>query len=169
MRLVKICLLAANNRWLLLTGLLLFIYTLFALSVDGFTSLYNALNMTKYGVEVGLLAFGETLVIISGDGGIDLSVGSVLSLSAMTIDMLASKVGVNIWLASTAGLLIAIGCGLINGLLVSWIRVPPLLVTLSSMYIFDSLALLIAVDRWGNPMPVSSFPLAYSLIGQHEL
>lgn len=162
----KILRLMATNRSFFLLILLVIMFLIFAIIVPEFSTIYNVLNMTKYGVEIGLLAFAETLIIISGGGGIDLSIGSILSLSAMVIGVLAGRLGVNIFLAAILGILTGGFCGTLNGLFVSFLRIPPLIVTLSTMYIYDSLALLIAVDKWGNPMPVSNFPYGYFYIGQ---
>ncbi|MGQ9731534.1 MAG: ABC transporter permease [Candidatus Zipacnadales bacterium] len=83
---------------------------------------------------VALLAIGETFVIVSG--GIDLSVGSVLALSGVVTALLLSEkypfqlpVGVGI----AAGIGVGTLCGLINGLLVTWAKLPPFIVTLGMM------------------------------------
>lgn len=156
-----------RNFILLMIFLGIFIY--FTFTTSDFFSYYNIVNLTKYGVEIGLLALAETLIIISGKGGIDLSIGSILSLSAMTIGVLSGNIGLNIWIAAIIGVGVATLAGLFNGIAVSLIRIPPLLVTLSTMYIYDSLALLISMDKYGNAMPVSNFPESYFFIGQYEI
>jgi len=156
-----------RNTILLLIFLIMFIF--FSFATPDFLSYYNILNLTKYGVEIGLLALAETLIIISGKGGIDLSIGSILSLSAMTIGVLSGNIGINIWIAVVIGIGVATLCGLFNGILVSFIKIPPILVTLSTMYIYDSLALLISMDKYGNAMPVSNFPQNYYFVGQYEI
>ncbi|MDI3472155.1 MAG: rhamnose transport system permease protein [Thermotogaceae bacterium] len=158
--------LMAVNRSFFLFVFLIGMFVVFSFIIPEFSTIYNVLNMTKYGVEIGLLAFAETLIIISGGGGIDLSIGSILSLSAMVIGVLAGRLGVNIVIASILGIITGGLCGVVNGFFVSFLRIPPLIVTLSTMYVYDSLALLIAVDKWGNPMPVSNFPYGYYFIGQ---
>ncbi|RAO98661.1 hypothetical protein PW5551_08625 [Petrotoga sp. 9PW.55.5.1] len=156
-----------RNFILLMIFMGIFIY--FTFTTSDFFSYYNIVNLTKYGVEIGLLALAETLIIISGKGGIDLSIGSILSLSAMTIGVLSGNIGLNIWIAAIIGVGVATLAGLFNGIAVSLIRIPPLLVTLSTMYIYDSLALLISMDKYGNAMPVSNFPESYFFIGQYEI
>ncbi len=164
---ISALLLRNRNTVLLLIFLIMFIY--FSLATQDFLSYYNILNLTKYGVEIGLLALAETIIIISGKGGIDLSIGSILSLSAMTIGVLAGNIGVNIWIAVVFGIGVGTLCGLFNGILVSLIKIPPILVTLSTMYIYDSLALVISMDKYGNAMPISNFPQNYYFVGQYEL
>ncbi|MCD6420758.1 MAG: ABC transporter permease [Synergistetes bacterium] len=157
----------AKNRNAFLSTLLGILFATFSFIVPHFFSLYNISNMTQYGVEIGLLAFAEAIIIISGGGGIDLSVGSLLSLSAMIIGVLVGRHGFNIWVATAVGLGVAAVGGAFNGILVSIAKIPPLLATLANMYIFSSLALLVSVEpQFGNPMPISKFPPDYFFIGQ---
>ena len=162
--------LIAHNRNIFMLLLLGALFLLFAIIVPHFLSVYNIFNMTQYGVEIGLLAFAEALIIISGGGGIDLSVGSLLSLSAMIIGVLVGRHNFNIWVAVAIGIGAAGLGGVFNGLMVSIARIPPLLATLATMYIFDSLALLVSVEpQFGNPMPISKFPDSYFFIGQSTI
>ena len=160
----------ANNRNIFLGVILILLIFVYSLIVPHFFELYNISNMTQYGVEIGLLAFAEALIIISGGGGIDLSVGSLLSLSAMVIGVLVGRHNFNIWAAVIFGLGTGALGGAFNGFLVNLIKIPPLLVTLSTMYIYQSLALLVSVEpQFGNPMPISKFPNNYLFIGQSTI
>ncbi|MEN3185238.1 MAG: ABC transporter permease [Atribacterota bacterium] len=160
-----------ENRMLFLLVLLLILFIVFSFGVPGFFTFYNLTNMTQYGVELGLLAMAEMLVILSGGGGIDLSVGSMLTLVAMVIGVLIGRAGLNPSLSILVGLLTGVGMGYVNGVLVSYLRILPLIVTLASLYIYKSLALIVAVDpRFGpNPMPVSNFPETFYFVGQYRL
>ncbi len=158
-----------KNRNIILLIVFFIIFIFFSFFTNDFFTYYNIVNLTKYGVEIGLLALAETLIIISGNGGIDLSIGSILSLSAMTIGVLSSKMGLNILISALIGIAVATLAGSFNGFLVSLIKIPPLLVTLSTMYIYDSLALLISMDKYGNAMPISTFPNCYFFVGQYEI
>lgn len=88
-------------------------------------------------IEIGMMALPLTLIIITG--GIDLSVGSIMVLSAMTGGMTAAQTG-----SSTAGLIVTLltglACGIINGLLVTRFRISPLIATLATMYLFMGIA-----------------------------
>ena len=89
-----------------------------------------------------LLALGETIVVISRN--VDLSVGSVMGISAFLTAQLASQAhGIPLPLVFLAGLGIGLGFGAINGLLVSLGRVPSLVVTLATLYIIRGLDVLI--------------------------
>lgn len=129
----------ARNPLLLVVFVIMFIY--FSITARDFTSGYNIYSVVQAGVTIGLLAIGETLVILSGGGGVDLSVGSILSLSGMAIGVLNIQYGVNIWVAVAAALVAGLAMGAINGFLVSVARIPPLIVTLATFYGFASIAL----------------------------
>ena len=79
----------------------------------------------------GCLACGLTLVIISG--GIDLSVGSVLGLSAVFFSLATIRWGWSPWIGIPATMAIGLGVGLVSGLLVSWGRMQPFIATLAAM------------------------------------
>lgn len=128
-----------------------------------FLSVRSLLDMTQFGAVVALLGLGQTLVIVGGQGGIDLSVGTILGLIGVLMGM-GVNAGMNIWLA---GLLAVAGgalLGLLNGVLVSAINMPPLIVTLGTSYVFNSIALAVT-----NGVPVAGFPEAFRFIGQGQV
>ncbi len=136
----------------------------FALTTAEFATLYNVFNMTQYGVEIGLLALGETLVIISGGGSIDLSVGSMLSLSGVFMGLLTMRVGLNVWLAALLGILSGGLLGAINALFVTRIGIPALIVTLGTLYAYASAALVLT-----NTVPISGLPEHLFVLGQSKV
>ncbi len=81
----------------------------------------------------GIIAIGMTLALISG--GFDLSVGSVMGLSAVAAATLATAAGLNIWVAAIVALIIAVGIGLANGLLIGKVGLNPFITTLGMMSI----------------------------------
>ena len=95
----------------------------------------------------------------------------MMSLVAIVIGVLIGRVGLSPSLAVVIGMLTGLAAGLFNGLLVSVGKILPLIVTLAGMYIYRSLALIIAVDpQFGpNPMPVSNFPKSFYFIGQYRI
>jgi rhamnose transport system permease protein len=104
-----------------------------------------------------LLAVGETMVVISRN--VDLSVGSVVGLSAYLSANLFSQVhGIPIPLVFLVGLGIGLVCGVANGLMVSLGRVPSLVVTLATLYIIRGIDILIV---GGNEVVASSLPGAF--------
>lgn len=87
-----------------------------------------------------LLAVGQSVVVITRN--IDLSVGSVVGLSAFACGKFVSGTDRNVVLVLLIGLAIGLGCGIVNGLLVSFGRVPALVVTLGMLYIIQG------IDYW---------------------
>ena len=108
----------------------------------------NILGQTS---AIGVMAVGETLVILIA--GIDLSVGSVLALSAMVGAWLFSMHGVPFPLAIVISLLIGTGVGLINGLISVFWRIQAFIVTLATLFAGAGLALLVTAGS-----PISGFP-----------
>lgn len=160
-----------ENRVLFLTFLLIILFSVFALLVPGFIRYYNISNMTQYGVGIGLLALAETLVILSGGGGIDISVGSMMSFSAIFIGVLIGRHDISPLFVIPLGLVVGSAMGCINGILITYTKIPALIVTLSTLNIYKSAALVLAVDpAFGpNPMPVSNFPENFGIIGQSKI
>jgi rhamnose transport system permease protein len=89
-----------------------------------------------------LLALGETMVVVSRN--VDLSVGSVLGLSAyLSANLFGQFPGIPIPVVFLAGIGVGLACGVVNGLLVAVGRVPSLVVTLATLYIVRGLDILI--------------------------
>ncbi|MFV2173262.1 ABC transporter permease [Actinomadura sp. LOL_016] len=89
-----------------------------------------------------LLAVGQTIVVVTRN--IDLSVGSVVGLVAFTTGSFVSGTERNVFVAVLLGVGIGLVCGLVNGLLVSFCRVPALVVTLGTLYVIQGLQYRIA-------------------------
>jgi rhamnose transport system permease protein len=84
---------------------------------------------------LALLAVGQTIVVITRN--VDLSVGSILGLSAFaTGTLLSGDSGLPVPVVAVIGVLIGAACGLVNGTLIAAARVPALVVTLGTMYVF---------------------------------
>jgi rhamnose transport system permease protein len=104
-----------------------------------------------------LLALGETMVVISRN--VDLSVGSVLGLSAyLSTNLFGQHPGIPIVVVFLAGLGIGLACGLANGIMVAAGRVPSLVVTLATLYIIRGIDILIV---GGNEVVAQSLPNAF--------
>ena len=94
---------------------------------------------------VGSLAVGQTLIILTA--GIDLSVGAIMILATMVMGSAVAQFGVPGWLALGIGLLVGAGAGLINGILVAQVRLPPFIVTLGTLNVFTAVSLLMSGGR----------------------
>ncbi len=132
---------------------------------DKFFSWQNIMNsMAQAIVVVGLLAIGETVVIIAG--ALDISVGSVASVGSVVAASVLVGVGAigalgilptgNVWIAVLAGILAGVLCGVINGFIVTVLRVNPTIATLGTLAAFAGAAFLLAPD--GKPIGVVTQP-----------
>lgn len=115
-----------------------------SLLTDTFATQQNLFNVTRNFAFVGIIALGMTAVIISG--GIDLSVGSIVCLSAMVVGTLMSW-GHSIWLSSLLALMSALLIGYINGALIAYIKIPPFVVTLGMLSVARSLAMVLSNNK----------------------
>lgn len=105
-------------------------------------------------VPLVMLGLAELLVILSGRGGIDLSVGAIVSLAGMIFGFTYGQWGWPLWLAIIATAVFGGLCGALNGFLVSYIGFPALIATLATYYAFKSLAIVI-----NNQSPISTAPI----------
>ncbi len=117
-----------------LLGVVLSILSPFFLTVGNITNLMKQVSI------VAILAAGQSIVIISG--GIDLSVGSVLALSAVSTGWLVIH-GVSPEIATCVGILVGTFAGFINGVVITRGRIPPFIATLGMLGIARGLALVI--------------------------
>lgn len=124
------------NKALIL--LLILLFTVIASINSAFLSPdYFIGVMLRNIVEIGLMALPVTLIIITG--GIDLSVGSILVVSAMVGGLAAKQFS-----SDVAGLVVTLAtgciCGLINGLIIAKLKISPLVTTLATMFLFLGIA-----------------------------
>ena len=126
-----------NGEWVLLLVLALEC-TVFASTGRNFATTANALEVTRLAVEVGLLALALTPIIITG--GIDLSVGSMMGLCAVTLGALWRDLGVPMPLAVAITLGVALLGGALNALMIARLGFPPLIVTLGTYSLFRGAA-----------------------------
>jgi len=111
-----------------------------------------------------LLALGETMVVISRN--VDLSIGSVLGLSAYVSANLFGTAHASIPVVFLVGIGIGLACGLANGLMVSLGRVPSLVVTLATLYIVRGVDILVSN---GNEVVAQTLPSGFVQISQASI
>lgn len=145
--------------YLVLLGMAL----LCSLFVPNFFSVVNILNLLQHSVVLGLVALGQTFVIIGGS--LDLSVAASISAIAVGTAWLMGSAGVPIWLAlliaMSAGLLI----GLCNGLIITKLKVAPFIATLGTSLIIEGL-LFARTDTFYGNVPREFEFLGYGTIGR---
>ncbi|MBN3888934.1 MAG: ribose ABC transporter permease [Nostoc sp.] len=121
--------------------ILVIICILFAFLSPNFLTGGNIVNILRQASINIVLATGMTFVILTG--GIDLSVGSILAVSAV-VALLVSLLPALSWAAVPAALLAGLLLGLLNGALITFLDVPPFIVTLGSLTALRGVAFLIA-------------------------
>jgi erythritol transport system permease protein len=133
---------------------LILVFAFFAVMAPNFLSTANAVIISKHVALNAFLAIGMTFVIITG--GIDLSVGSIVGLCAMVAGWLVlngvdTGLGYTIWFNTweIVGLvmLVGVGVGWINGILITRLNVAPFIATLGTLYIARGAALLSSGGR----------------------
>jgi ribose transport system permease protein len=131
---------AVRHRLAALVGLFALIFVLLSIATDTFLTKAN-LSSVGLGAAIDLvLVAGQTIVIIAG--GFDLSIGSTVGLSAVTIGLLMND-GTVWWLAALAGIAVGFGAGVVNGLLIAGVEINPLIATLGTLFAFQGIALVI--------------------------
>jgi ribose/xylose/arabinose/galactoside ABC-type transport system permease subunit len=125
----------------------------------------NLSSMAVFAVEIGIIAFGQTLVIGGGGGGIDLSVGAIASLSQVVMGLLMTH-GVPWPLGVIAALLLGAAAGVLNGAAIAFLGVPAIIVTLATMFSYGGIALVLT---GGVNVDLTGSPAAFLAIGQGHL
>ena len=124
---------------------LILLCIVFSFSSEHFLSARNALNILDQVTVLGILAIGMTGVIIIG--GIDLSVGSVLAFSTMTLGWLMRDAGFPLPLAIAAAIVAGGACGAVCGFLITVGRLPPFVATLAMLSAARGLANILTDGR----------------------
>ncbi|WP_327108262.1 ABC transporter permease [Nonomuraea glycinis] len=109
-----------------------------------------------------LIALGQTLVILTG--GIDLSVGSVIALSAMAAAATVKDHPERLWLSLVVAMLVGLAAGAINGFLVSKVNVPPFIATLGMLTTASGLAYVV-----GQGAPINGLPQNFGEIANNQI
>ena len=149
------------SREVVLLGVLIVLMVVMSVLSPLFLTVGNLLNTSRFFVEVGLMALGMTLIIITG--GIDLSVGSNLALVSVAVGFSYAG-GLPLPLAIVFGLVVGVAAGLFNGLFITLLDLHPLVVTLGTFALFQGLAYGLT-----EAQAVSDFPAWFAYFGQAYL
>ncbi|MFN3614933.1 MAG: ABC transporter permease [Rubrimonas sp.] len=128
-----------TGRTAVLAGLWLGSVALGAALSPHFLQWSTAAFVLQYLPILGVLACAQTLVIVSGGPGIDLSLGAILSLTGLAIAALA-QAGAPLPIACAAGLALGAALGAVNGWMIAVLGAPSLMVTLGTMFLYGGLA-----------------------------
>jgi ribose/xylose/arabinose/galactoside ABC-type transport system permease subunit len=136
---------------LIVYGLILILGIYASRSSPNFLTDRNIFNVLRTGAFLGTVAIAETFVIISG--GIDLSVGSVIKLSVLMSAILMNGKPENIGVAVLATLAMGAVVGLVDGLLITKVRIAPFIVTLGAYSILRGIAYTVTTTPVGKAAP----------------
>jgi ribose transport system permease protein len=117
---------------------LAFLVILMALMSPAFLTKTNSINVLRQASLAAILALGETIVILTA--GIDLSIGAVLTTSGIVAGTVLKIEGLPVWVGMLAGLGFGSLVGLVNGLMVAVVRLPPFIATYGTMWIATGLS-----------------------------
>lgn len=131
-----------------------------SLLYPGFFSGGNVNNMVAQVVPVGIVALGMTFVMIAG--GFDLSVAAVFA-GASVVYASMSNVTSSLWVAGGLTIALGVGCGVVNGVIITLMRVNPFVATLSTASLFSGATLL-----YTNSLPVTPEDPAFSTLGTEK-
>ena len=150
-----------SNQAVSMLLILILMWLLLSLLSPYFFTASNLWEITLQTAVIGIIAAGQTLVILSG--GIDLSVGSVFACAGIVGGLVFQATG-NLWLTLAATLLTGAGLGSLNGLFISQLRVPPFIATLGMLGMARGLALILS-----RGIPIFGLSKEYLWIGQGKL
>jgi len=136
-------------------------FAMFAVFIDGFLDWFSLLERARYWVIPGMIAVPMTFIITTA--GIDLSVGSIVAMCGIVLGLLYSDAHWPIALAAVAAVAAGVAAGAFNGGVSSWLRIPPLVVTLATMALFRGVAMGLSKAR-----TVSNFPESFLWISQGD-
>ena len=160
---MKYLLYVLKNRTILLLCIMIITILIFSMASPYFFTMYNITQILHFVTLVLLISIGQNLVILAGGGGIDLSIGSIISLSGVVMGLLYHA-GVPINLAVVVTLLIGMLMGAVNGFNIAYIKMPPLIATLGTLYMYGGLALVLS-----GTGTISNFPQDFFWLGQYSI
>ena len=133
-----------RSRLILLAPLiaLLALIVLFSILSPVFLTSANMLNLVRQMAVLLVVALGATFVVLIGS--IDLSIGSIVTLTGVTSAMLVTAIGPA---GALVGFAVGVACGLVNGIVHVYLKVPSFIVTLGTMFVFAGIALILTGGR----------------------
>jgi ribose transport system permease protein len=141
--------------WLMLVCLII----IFSLITPNFSTPGNLVTILRQVSNIGILSVGMTFVLLAG--GIDLSIGNQMGLVGIISALSMTSLNIPVWAACVVGLLVGTVVGLINGTLITFTKMPPLICTLGMSYVARGLAFIIT-----NGYPIYGLPKGVKILGQ---
>lgn len=123
-------------------GALIILFAFFSLASPNFLTWSNLSGVLLSTAVIGILALGTTFVIVTA--GIDLSIGTGMTLSAVMTGLLIVNFGLPVWLGVLGGVLTGAAIGFVNGFNVAILGLPPFIATLAMMMVAQGLSLILS-------------------------
>jgi len=132
----------ATNKLTIAGGAVVVLFVFGEIISPGFLSFNHLMSVLRLSVFLGVVALGQGLVVMAGGEGIDLSVGSVVSLGVVIASSLVAGRDAGIPAAFAAAVAAGFAIGLVNGIGISYVGIPPLIMTLAMANVVEGLSLL---------------------------
>lgn len=145
---------------LAMLGALILLSLGLSIFASNFTTEGNLRNVLWQVTAIGIIAIGQTLVILTA--GIDLSVGGIVAFAGMAGGLIMKDTNVTVGILATLG--VGLGVGLVNGLFVAYGRLAPFIVTLGTLSITTSLTYVVSHQR-----SITGLPRQYRWLGRQEI
>jgi ribose transport system permease protein len=142
--------------------ILLLVIAYFSYRSARFSTVDNLITILVAAAPFALIALGQTLVILTG--GIDLSVGSVIAVSAMAGAATAKANPGQVWMTVLVAMLVGLAVGCLNGIMVSRLNVPPFIATLGTLTAGSGMAYVI-----GGGAPINGLPAEFGSIANTKI
>jgi len=130
---------------------------IFTVATDSFLSISNLVNILRQASVLLVLAAGMTIVILTG--GIDLSIGGVMTLAGCLAAYMMRQ-SISIWISAVAALGVAVFLGILNGVLIGYVGLPPFVATYGILWIARGLAMVLMQGQI-----IFGLPSEFRLIG----
>lgn len=152
------------SKLLIVVGLIVLLFLIGEIFVGSFLSLSQFLLTVKMASFIALFGLCQMIVIAGGEGGLDLSVGYVATLTAVLSARIMDGQNANLWIAVIIAIGIGAFFGLLNGVLCAYVKLPPLVVTMAMANIVQGIINVYTAGAsiTGKPSPILEIVAAKS-------
>jgi ribose transport system permease protein len=144
---------AITGQELILIAVIILLWVALAMLTPGFLTPYSIQSLMWRLAPVGIMAIGMTMIMVTA--GIDISIAAILMVCSVVLAKLIAEVHWGFWPALGVSLVIGLVLGSVNGLLISYGRVPAIIITFGTANLFQFLGLRIFNSQTVNGMPSS--------------
>ncbi len=137
----------------ILIAVIAVLWALLAAFTPGFLDPYSIQSLLWRLAPIGIMAIGMTIIIVTA--GIDISIAAILMVCSVTLGKLIAEAGWNFWLALAVSMVLGALLGCVNGALISYGRVPAIIITFGTANLFQFVGLKIFNSKTVNGLPNS--------------